>query len=219
MPCGTQRGASSTARRPRRSAGWWNVRFGATITGWASGNYLVADAAFLPSMCGGGDDGGGAPPAAPTTSSRCAKLAVGYSYYWGHGSWRDDGASVGSCSGSCPSCTHIGPVRRRLLRLRRQGVAGPVGQPDHARRPPVLDGELLQRPGLLEADPALDHRSPPTRSCAATPPRGTSRSSRAARTRSARSGSTRRAAAPPAWSTICAPSIPATSPFAATSGD
>jgi MYXO-CTERM domain-containing protein len=37
-----------------------------------------------------------------------AKSGVGYSYYWGHGSWRTDGASHGSCSGSCPSCSHSG---------------------------------------------------------------------------------------------------------------
>jgi hypothetical protein len=37
-----------------------------------------------------------------------AKLAVGYSYWWGHGRWRTDGKSHGSCSGSCPSCSHSG---------------------------------------------------------------------------------------------------------------
>jgi hypothetical protein len=37
-----------------------------------------------------------------------AKLGVGYSYYWGHGSWRSDGTQIGSCSGVCPSCTHSG---------------------------------------------------------------------------------------------------------------
>ena len=33
---------------------------------------------------------------------------MGYSYYWGHGSWGTDGRNHGSCSGSCPSCTHTG---------------------------------------------------------------------------------------------------------------
>jgi hypothetical protein len=37
-----------------------------------------------------------------------AKSGIGYSYYWGHGSWRSDGAQLGSCSGDCPSCTHSG---------------------------------------------------------------------------------------------------------------
>ncbi len=37
-----------------------------------------------------------------------AKTVVGYSYWWGHGKWRTDGAQHGSCSGSCPSCSHSG---------------------------------------------------------------------------------------------------------------
>jgi hypothetical protein len=108
MPCGTQvallDGPSTTP-----VAGWWNVsvmQSGATLSGWSSGTYLVAEAVFLPSMCGGGNtpDGG-------TSSDDIfarARLAVGYSYYWGHGSWRDDDTQPGSCSGSCPSCTHSG---------------------------------------------------------------------------------------------------------------
>jgi len=103
MPCGT---AVAVLDGPSTmpAAGWWNVQFG-SLTGWASGNYLVADAAFLPSMCGGSD--GGTAPGADGIFA-LAKLAVGYSYYWGHGSWRDDGTVHGSCSGSCPSCTHSG---------------------------------------------------------------------------------------------------------------
>jgi hypothetical protein len=86
---------------------------GATMTGWASGMYLVAAAAFTPSMCGGGGDGGGVPVPSPSDGGApdifaLAKLAVGYSYYWGHGSWRSDGADVGMCSGTCPSCSHSG---------------------------------------------------------------------------------------------------------------
>jgi MYXO-CTERM domain-containing protein len=37
-----------------------------------------------------------------------AKQAMGYSYYWGHGRFRSDGAQHGSCSGGCPGCTHYG---------------------------------------------------------------------------------------------------------------
>jgi hypothetical protein len=37
-----------------------------------------------------------------------AKSGVNYSYWWGHGRWRNDGAQHGSCSGSCPSCSHSG---------------------------------------------------------------------------------------------------------------
>ena len=37
-----------------------------------------------------------------------AKSGVDYSYWWGHDQWREDGAQHGSCSGSCPDCTHSG---------------------------------------------------------------------------------------------------------------
>jgi len=37
-----------------------------------------------------------------------AKTGVDYSYWWGHDQWRRDGAEHGSCSGSCPNCTHSG---------------------------------------------------------------------------------------------------------------
>ena len=35
-----------------------------------------------------------------------AQAGVDYSYWWGHDQWRMDGAQHGSCSGSCPNCTH-----------------------------------------------------------------------------------------------------------------
>jgi len=56
-----------------------------------------------------------APPALaapePMTRNEIIDLAasgVDYSYWWGHGCWRTDGAEHGSCSGSCPDCTHSG---------------------------------------------------------------------------------------------------------------
>jgi hypothetical protein len=52
----------------------------------------------------------GAAPAAMTRDAiiGLGKTVVGYSYWWGHGRWRSDGAQHGSCSGSCPSCSHYG---------------------------------------------------------------------------------------------------------------
>ncbi len=52
----------------------------------------------------------GADPATMTRAEivSLAESGVGYSYWWGNGCWRSDGASHGSCSGSCPSCTHSG---------------------------------------------------------------------------------------------------------------
>ncbi len=96
------------------TTGWYNVRAGA-FTGWASGAYLVASAAFDPTVCGDAptptmDAGTTAPTTPPEVSQifTLARSAVGYSYYWGHGSWRTDGSDHGSCSGSCPSCSHTG---------------------------------------------------------------------------------------------------------------
>ncbi len=104
MPCGSQ---VTVVGGP--TTGWWNVKFG-TQTGWASGLYLVAEAAFRPSVCGG--DAGHAGDAGMSTDQAAifarAKLAVGYSYFWGHGSWRDDGTLLGACSGTCGGCTHTG---------------------------------------------------------------------------------------------------------------
>jgi uncharacterized protein YraI/predicted small lipoprotein YifL len=99
------------------TTGWWNIRSGA-FTGWASGAYLVAEAGFDPAVCGGttppamdaGTPTTTPPGVAPEVSQMfsLARSAVGYSYYWGHGSWGTDGRDHGSCSGSCPSCSHTG---------------------------------------------------------------------------------------------------------------
>ncbi len=109
MPCGT---LVTIVGGP--TSGWWNVRYMA-MTGWASGAYLVADSAFDPAICmmstpdAGTADTGGAPmPAELASMFSRARCAVGYSYYWGHGSWTCDATMYGTCSGSCPSCTHTG---------------------------------------------------------------------------------------------------------------
>src|SRR5262245_34489407 len=74
--------------------------------GWSSGQYLCpvsGDPPTPPDMGNGIDS---------TTVSRdsfisIGKAAVGFSYYWGGGRLKT-GASPGSCSGSCPNCTHSG---------------------------------------------------------------------------------------------------------------
>lgn len=109
MPCGAR---VDVAGGP--DMGWWMVKY-MTQTGWASGKYLVAESAFSPAMCARPADMAGMQPApdgglAPEVRDIFdrAKLGVGYSYYWGHGSWRADGQQHGTCTGSCPSCTHGG---------------------------------------------------------------------------------------------------------------
>ncbi len=103
--------------------------------GWASGKYLMAATTFDKSTCGvappddmavGADMAGttppdlagmlptvdmAKPPVVPTQADAIfdrAKLGVGYSYWWGHGAWRSDGVNRGTCTGSCPSCSHTG---------------------------------------------------------------------------------------------------------------
>lgn len=82
------------------SSGWYNVRYAST-TGWASGTYLA-----LVSTPGTGGTSTGRDLAISRGQS-----GVGFSYWWGHGRWRADGptsSTRGSCSGSCPSCSHSG---------------------------------------------------------------------------------------------------------------
>ncbi len=106
MPCG-----ATVTVLDGPSMGWWHVRYN-TTTGWASGAYLVAAASFDMAACGGGST----TPTTPTMPAslevsrifELARPAVGYSYWWGHGSWGTDGTNRGSCSGSCPSCSHTG---------------------------------------------------------------------------------------------------------------
>ncbi len=114
MPCG-----STVDILGGPSSGWWNVQYGATA-GWSSGAYLVPEALFDPTTCGGMammstdagmvsmGDGSVSMPGEVAGIFTLARSAVGYSYYWGHGSWGTDGLNHGACAGNCPSCTHSG---------------------------------------------------------------------------------------------------------------
>lgn len=99
------RGQLTTINRTTPEGSWYNVSYRGT-SGWVHGGYVTLMAS------------GGA-PATPTPSnpgSRAgaidrAKSGVGFSYYWGHGSWIPYGATSstrGVCTGSCPNCTHSG---------------------------------------------------------------------------------------------------------------
>jgi hypothetical protein len=43
-----------------------------------------------------------------TDAMNRAKSGVGFSYWWGGGCWSPGSSSKGSCTGSCPSCSHSG---------------------------------------------------------------------------------------------------------------
>jgi hypothetical protein len=109
MPCGAEvmvLGGPSTT-----PAGWWNVSFMATA-GWASGKYLVPASDFDPMVCtmSVAPEDGGVVSVSPTVMGifDLAKSAVGFSYFWGHGSWNATHTELGSCTGNCPDCTHTG---------------------------------------------------------------------------------------------------------------
>jgi uncharacterized protein YraI len=97
----------STVKVVAVSGSWYQNDWGGRV-GWSSGTYL----------CGTGGDSGGGSADDPSTASfdaplsragivSVAKAAVGFSYWWG-GARFATGASHGSCSGSCPSCSHSG---------------------------------------------------------------------------------------------------------------
>jgi cell wall-associated NlpC family hydrolase len=100
-------GSIVTLLDPTAKNNFLNVAFNGT-SGWASASYLTA---LAPT---GGDASGstsldGAP--SPDNAIARAKKAVGFSYYWGGGAWLAAGPSsstAGSCTGSCPSCSHSG---------------------------------------------------------------------------------------------------------------
>lgn len=88
-------------------SGFLNIQFNGTA-GWSSATYLT-EVASSGGTSGGTVDLDG--PASPDNALARAKKAVGFSYYWGGGAWLEAGVSTstrGSCSGSCPSCSHSG---------------------------------------------------------------------------------------------------------------
>lgn len=89
--------------------GFLNVEFNGTA-GWSSSSYLTEVTTTGGTSGGSGSvDVDGAP--SPDNAIARAKAAVGFSYYWGGGAWLESGPSSstkGSCTGSCPSCSHSG---------------------------------------------------------------------------------------------------------------
>ncbi len=85
--------------------GWYNVAFNGLV-GWASASYLKPS---VPPVASTPD----APSDATARDAAIARAqkAVGFSYWWGHGRWLEAGPTAstkGSCTGSCPNCSHSG---------------------------------------------------------------------------------------------------------------
>ncbi len=80
--------------------GFYNIKYNG-VTGWSSGAYLKLVSS--PSTGGGSS--------ARDAAIVRAQAGVGFSYWWGHGRWLSTGVTSGtkgSCTGSCPSCSHGG---------------------------------------------------------------------------------------------------------------
>jgi hypothetical protein len=87
------------------TSGWYNIKHGGTV-GWSYGVYLDRVASS-----GGGSTAPATGGANIDAAIARARAGVGFSYWWGHGRWLPSGPSSstkGSCSGSCPSCSHSG---------------------------------------------------------------------------------------------------------------
>ena len=104
-------GTIVTLLDPTAQNGFLQIEFSGTA-GWSSATYLTAVAST-----GGGSTGGSSGAidlegaVSPDNAIARAKAAVGFSYYWGGGAWLPGGptsSTKGSCSGSCPSCSHSG---------------------------------------------------------------------------------------------------------------
>jgi uncharacterized protein YgiM (DUF1202 family) len=100
-------GSTVTLVSTTQDNGFYNVTFGGS-TGWAYSAYLTP-VSSSPTPAPVGVDPNGTP--SPDNAVARAAASVGFSYYWGGGAWVASGATSsnkGSCSGSCPSCSHSG---------------------------------------------------------------------------------------------------------------
>jgi len=99
-------GATVSLVSATQQNGFYNVTYSGS-TGWAYSAYLTPAAAPSPSPVGVDPNGA----TSPDNAVARAAASVGFSYWWGGGAWTAGGATSsnkGSCSGSCPSCSHSG---------------------------------------------------------------------------------------------------------------
>lgn len=92
-------GASVKVADANPQNGFYKIDYNGTV-GWSSGKYYQL----------GQGSGGGSSSARDQAIAR-AKSGMGFSYYWGHARFRPEGptsSTKGSCSGSCPNCSHSG---------------------------------------------------------------------------------------------------------------
>lgn len=99
-------GSLVTVQQSQPQNGFYKVKHNGTV-GWSYGQYYVVNESAPPPP----PDGGGTSTDARTNAMSRAQSGVGFSYWWGHGRFRPEGptsSTKGSCSGSCPDCSHGG---------------------------------------------------------------------------------------------------------------
>lgn len=100
-------GSSVKVLDPNPQNGFYNIDYQGSV-GWSSGKYYGDTPVDNGGSSGGGSSGGGA---TIDEAMARAEAGVGFSYWWGHGRFSPSGATSsnkGSCSGSCPDCSHSG---------------------------------------------------------------------------------------------------------------
>lgn len=98
-------GSKVVVQQAAPSNGFYKIKHNGTI-GWSYGAYYVIDSPAPPD-----DDDGPSTGTVRQQAIQRAKAGVGFSYWWGHGRFRSQGVTSstrGSCSGSCPNCSHSG---------------------------------------------------------------------------------------------------------------
>jgi hypothetical protein len=122
-------GGHVVVQRAAPTEGFYRVKHDGTV-GWMSGAYLALESDGAGD--GDGDDDGGAGAPRDEAIAR-AKAAMGFSYWWGHGRFEDGGATSstrGSCSGSCPDCSHSGQYGGDCSGLAAKVLDVPSGNTD-----------------------------------------------------------------------------------------
>ncbi|MGI5864064.1 MAG: SH3 domain-containing protein [Myxococcales bacterium] len=97
-------GATVVTVSAEQSNGYYKIRYDGTV-GWSYGTYYTR-------VSSGSSSGSGSTNTSQRDLAiRKAQAGVGFSYWWGHGRFRMEGptsSTRGSCTGSCPSCSHSG---------------------------------------------------------------------------------------------------------------
>lgn len=96
-------GSEATVVEANAQNGFYKIKHNGT-TGWSSGQYYAK-------VNADGSSGNGTLSDGRKEALERGKSVVGFSYYWGGAAWLAEGptsSTKGSCSGSCPGCSHSG---------------------------------------------------------------------------------------------------------------